>query len=408
MAGQFVNAGHELLEHPAGADLVILNSCTVTSAAAADSRQKVRQAVKAGARQVVITGCWATMDPAEASAIPGEIMIVNNDQKPDLVRWTIGDQSSRVLDLPIARHALPGIHRRTRAFIKAQEGCDNFCSYCITRVARGRSRSAPKELVLQYVQAAELGGAREVVLTGVHLGSWGLDLDPPTRLYDLVCMLLHESSIPRIRFSSLEPWDLDERFFSLWENKRICRHLHLPLQSGSASVLKRMKRRITPEKYAEFVHMARKVCPDMAVTTDIIVGFPGETETEFEDSLEYVRRMAFSGGHVFPYSPRVGTLAASYPGRVPKAVAKIRSRRMRNVLDVSAETYRRFFLGSIVSVLWESGKQKPDGNWVMTGLTDNYQKVLATSQEDLWNRFSLVRLDSIGGRFFTGTIIKDE
>ncbi len=392
MAREFRAAGHTLVAAPGEADLVVLNTCAVTQAAVADSRQKARQAARAGARAVVLTGCWATLEPQAAAALPAVTQVVPNPQKDHLVPQVLG-LPPQAFDLePIAREPLPGARLRTRAFIKVQDGCDNRCTFCVTTIARGPGRSRPVAEVLADVRAALRGGAQEVVLTGVHLGSWGQDLTPPRTLRHLVQAVLRETEVPRLRLSSLEPWDLDEAFFSLWEDPRLARHLHLPLQSGSAATLRRMARKITPEAFARLVETARRLIPDVAITTDVIVGFPGETEAEFAESLAFVREMAFAGGHVFTYSERPGTAAARMPNPVPHAVRKARNAQMRAVLEESARRYRQRFVGQTLTVLWESAAALGPQGWTLQGITDNYLRVRATAPRNLWNRLTPVRL----------------
>jgi threonylcarbamoyladenosine tRNA methylthiotransferase MtaB len=244
-----------------------------------------------------------------------------------------------------------------------------------------------------------------VVLTGVHLGSWGQDLHPQKKLGDLVRMILYETDLPRLRLSSLEPWDLDEGFLGLWQNPRLCRHLHLPVQSGCATTLQRMQRKTTPEAFTRLVGVARAMIPDLAITTDIIVGFPGESDAEFEESLEFVKQMKFAGGHVFNYSPRPGTVASRMAGQVPPGVRKQRSLLMREVLAESAQAFRAGFLGQVLSVLWESAASLGPQGWEMSGLTDNYLRVHASSPVGLWNQILQVRLISMGDGCINGEFI---
>ena len=281
MARQFRAAGHEIVASPSAADLVVVNTCAVTSAAASDSRQKIRQAAKAGKAEIVVTGCWATLEPEAALSMPAVTKVIANRNKTSLVSETLHLPEQDFDIEPLARKPLPGIHQRTRGFIKVQEGCDNYCTFCLTRLLRGKSTSTPANEVLQDIRSALNGGTQEIVLTGVQLGAWGLDFAPPSTLEGLVRRILAETETPRLRLSSLEPWNLDESFFSLWEDARLCRHLHMPLQSGCAATLKRMGREITPAAYAALVEQARQVSPEIAITTDIIAGFPGETDAEF-------------------------------------------------------------------------------------------------------------------------------
>jgi len=226
----------------------------------------------------------------------------------------------------------------------------------------------------------------------VHLGSWGQDFDRPQHLRHLVEGILEQTDVPRLRLSSLEPWDLDERFFELWKDPRLCRHLHLPLQSGCAATLRRMARKTTPSAFTQLVEAARRHIPDVAITTDVIVGFPGETEEEFAESLAFAEVMQFAGGHVFTYSERPGTAAARMPGQVHNATRKERSARMRAVLKASADCYRRRFVGYSLPVLWESVTALNDKAWELNGLTDNYLRVKARSPQPLWNQITPTQL----------------
>ncbi len=385
-------AGFELVADAADAEWVILNTCAVTAEAASDSRGKARQAARLGAK-VVLTGCWATLDAQAAAALPGVVRVVGNDGKERLVS-EVFDLPTEVFDQePLAREPLPGLHQRTRAFIKAQDGCDHHCTYCITRLARGRARSVPLAQVLSDVQAALRGGVKEVVLSGVQLGAWGSELLPRQRLRDLVSGVLHGCAVPRLRLSSVEPWDVDEDLLGLWAGQpRLCRHLHLPLQSGCAATLRRMGRKGSPEAFAALLEQARRLVPQMAITTDLIVGFPGETEEEFAESLDFVRAMRFAGGHVFTYSARPGTPAASLPNPVHGRVARQRGAQMRAVLAEAAATYRQQFIGQQAEVLWEAAKACGPQGWQMSGLTDTYVRVEGWLPEPRWNELQSVRL----------------
>jgi threonylcarbamoyladenosine tRNA methylthiotransferase MtaB len=242
-------------------------------------------------------------------------------------------------------------------------------------------------------------------LTGVHLGSWGHDLSPASSLQHLVRAILEETGVVRLRLSSLEPWDLDEDFFVLWEDPRLCRHLHLPLQSGCAATLRRMARKTTPSSFRTLVAAARRSIPELAITTDVIVGFPGETSSEFAESLAFVREMEFSGGHVFTYSARPGTAAERMPGQVPSDVRKERSAQMRSLLADSSAVYQARFLGRILPVLWESTTAVGPEGWRMSGLTDNYLRVNAQAPQHLWNRITPVKLTSFTNDGILGKLV---
>lgn len=405
-ARQLRMAGHTLVGAAGQADMVIVNTCAVTEAAAADSRQKIRQASRASAGQIVVTGCWSTLEPKQAASLPGVSQVVPNAVKDQLVPQILQVDASLFEREFIEREPVPGLRMRTRAFIKVQDGCENRCTFCVTTLARGESRSRPVSAVIADIRAAIAGGAQEVVLTGVHLGSWGQELVPAQRLKDLVRAVLESCDLPRLRLSSLEPWDLDPDFFGLWQDARLCRHLHLPLQSGSASTLRRMARKTTPEAFINLVSAARQAIPGVAITTDIIAGFPGESEAEFEESLAFTRRMEFAGGHVFSYSARPGTAAARMPGKLSAAVRKNRNAQLRAVLDESALRYREQFLGQELGVLWENAASFGPQGWKVSGLTDNYLRVVSFAPRQLWNHITPVKLESISAEGLQGTLIQ--
>lgn len=404
MARQFRAEGHSLVAEAAGADLVVVNTCAVTTEAAADSRQKIRQAARAEAGEIIVTGCWSSLQPAQAAELPRVTRVIPNDQKDHLVAEVLGFPAEHFDLEPLARQTLPGLRQRTRAFIKVQDGCDNACTFCITTVARGQGRSRPIPAVLADIRAALNGGTQEVVLTGVHLGSWGHDFND--HLPTLIRAILTDTDAPRLRLSSLEPWDLDADFFSLWSNPRLLPHLHLPLQSGSESVLKRMLRKTTPRSFRELVQAARAVIPQVAITTDIIAGFPGETEAEFRETLDFVREIEFAGGHVFTYSLRPGTPAARMKNHLPGDVKKFRSARLRALFSELSETYRQKFIGQTLTVLWESTSELDEWGWQMEGLTDNYIRVSAHASSPRWNVVNQVKLTALTPDGLRGEIVE--
>jgi len=407
MALQFRQAGHELVENARLADLVVVNTCAVTSAASSDSRQHIRQAARLGKAKIIVTGCWATIDPQSALNLPLVIKVADNLHKKSLVNDILGIDERSPGNPMLPRVALPGLHKRTRAFIKIQDGCDNRCTYCITRIARGKSRSQSLEEILRDIQSAIEGGVKEIVLTGAQLGSWGKDFDPKMKLSDLINIIFIQTRIERLRLSSLEPWEIDDDLLAVFQNQRFCRHLHLPLQSGSRSVLNRMARQITPENYRDIVLRIRKACPQIAITTDLIVGFPGETEIEFIDNVNFIQTIGYAGGHVFSFSARPQTSAASLPDPVHPMVKKERSRLLRSIISNSAKQFRQEFIGRNLQVLWEKSEKIIQGQWRLEGLTDNYLRIFAFSDKDHWNEFSNVILSGDEGKFIKGVITED-
>jgi threonylcarbamoyladenosine tRNA methylthiotransferase MtaB len=405
MAAQFRSQGHAIVDDAGLADLVIVNTCAVTSAAASDSRQKIRLAARKGAQKIYTTGCWATLEPEKAINLPGVHTVVLNEDKFRLVSDYLNLEPF-VFDLePLARTAIPGSLSRTRAFIKVQDGCDNFCTFCVTRLARGKSNSRSLNQILTDIKSAVDSGVKEIVLTGVHLGAWGKDFTPKNNLHYLIEKILEKTDIPRLRLSSLEPWDLDEKFFTLWRDKRLCQHFHLPLQSGAADVLKRMARKTTPESFLEIVENVRAVVPEAAITTDMIVGFPGETEILFQETMEFIKRIEFAGGHVFPFSARPGTPAAKYDQQVPKAIRQERSKMMRESFSQMEDNYRKKFVGGCLAVLWEGGEPLADGSWLNKGLSENYLRIAIKTNKSLANTISKVKISSFSENGMAGQII---
>jgi threonylcarbamoyladenosine tRNA methylthiotransferase MtaB len=334
--------------------------------------------------------------------------VIHNHNKDDLVPNVLNIPTSSFDLVSIHREPIPGTRLRTRAFIKVQDGCDNHCTYCITSLARGAGRSRSINDILNDIHSAIDGGSQEVVLTGVHLGSWGYDFPEPSRLESLIRAVLEETVIPRLRLSSLEPWDISPNFFDLWQDSRLCRHLHLPLQSGCAATLKRMGRKITPQFYAELIYQARLKIPDLAVTTDIITGFPGETEDEFSESAEFVREMSFASGHVFTYSPRPGTTAVNLPNKIPSSVAKQRNTIMRQIFQQSATEYRVKHLDQIIYVLWEKASRFDNNHWQLSGLSDNYLRVRAISSSPCRNQIMDVHITSVEHDGLVGEILPSD
>ena len=385
IARQFAQAGHQLVEDALQADLVVINTCAVTAKAASDSRGKIRQAVRMNPNvKIISTGCWSTLDADRAAQMENVVKVALNQEKENLV----GDYLSlpeNYFNTTAAPYdiLIPGSHAHIRAFIKVQDGCDNFCTFCVTRIARGKSVSLSAREIITEIQSIADNGTHEVVLSGVNLGAWGRDLPNSKQLSDLLQMILKETDIPRIRLSSLEPWDIGEDFFSLWKNPRLCRHFHLPLQSGSDSVLKRMGRRITTGKYLALAQAAQQMIPDLALTTDIIVGFPGETEEEFQQTLAFVKQINFSGGHIFSYSARPGTPADRMDGLIEKSVKKERSLILREAFKRMGENFRTAQVGKQFQVLWETSHPLDNGKYLSSGLTDTYLRIKMESDLDL-------------------------
>jgi threonylcarbamoyladenosine tRNA methylthiotransferase MtaB len=426
LAARLQAAGHQTVDQPEAAQVIVFNSCAVTVDAVRGSRKRVRSLHKANpAARIALTGCWATLEPQDAAALPGVALVANNERK-DLLHTLLEPWSAEYDDPDLLARIAPGSsplvelaevegderRRRTRAFLKVQDGCNNKCTFCIVTVARGTSRSRRLSDLVQEVQRWVADGVQEVVLSGVHLGSYGRDgaAGEHSDLKALVTALLVHTDVPRLRLSSLEPWELAPGFFDLWQQwpDRLCPHLHLPLQAGTNKQLRHMARRCTVESFRQLVADARAAIPDLIVTTDLIAGFPGETDADFAEGLTVVEELRFAHAHIFPYSRRAGTAAAGFSGQVPTAVKKARGQQLRDVIERTGQIERARFLHTVRPVLFEGVGQpltdEPDLLW--SGLTDNYLRVnvVAPVGVDLHNQCLPVNLSHLQGEVIHGTI----
>ena len=409
MGRQLMAQGHQLVSNAADADKVIINTCAVTSKAARDARTQTRRIQRLNpSTEIFLTGCYATTAPSELQKLEGDVHVVANRDKPKVVQMLdpqIPDDLPVFDRDPIMREFLLSHTGNTRAFVKVQDGCDNRCTFCITTVARGPGRSRRLTDIVAEIQAMSAAGYREVVLTGVHLGSYGQDFDPQIGLRDLVKIILRQTGIPRLRLSSLEPWDLAPNFFSLWENPRLLPHLHMPLQSGSDKILRRMARRTSRRAFRQLVDYARDHIPDLNLSTDMILGFPGETEFDFEQSLDYVREIGFSRLHAFSYSPRPGTTAARMPDQIQNSVKKERTRQMIELGKSLSLTFHQRFDGQTRQVLWETNIGANKNGLLWSGYSDNYIRVTAAGTGDIFNSVTPTRLHQARADGVAGTII---
>jgi threonylcarbamoyladenosine tRNA methylthiotransferase MtaB len=366
----------------------------VTGEAAKDARKMTRRIHRGNPRaEILLTGCYATIAPDELSVVNGAGQIVPNKDKDDLLKIIDPQAPAPVYDQePILRTFLAGSMGNTRAFIKVQDGCDNRCTFCVTTVARGQGQSRRLGDVVSEIQALAGAGYQEAVLTGVHLGSYGRDLGNGTDLGSLLEAILRHTDIPRLRISSLEPWDVAPGFFDLWADSRLLPHLHLPLQSGSDRILRRMARRTTQDSYRDLVARARENIRDLSLSTDLIAGFPGETEADFLETLAFVKEMAFARLHVFGYSQRPGTAAATMQSQVPGPVRKERTGRLLAMGRALSQSFHAAYEGSVRDVLWETavGADEDGLRWV--GYTDNYIRVTASSEQGMLNQITPTHL----------------
>ncbi len=387
LARQLAAAGYRLVSPSDKADIYILNTCTVTHIADRKSRHMLRMFHRRNPdARLVAVGCYAERSPHELEMIDGVDLVLDNADKWNLLPLL---EASGRPGQPAAGDSvqLYGNARRTRAFIKVQDGCRNSCAYCIVPLVRHREESVPSAQVVNQVRERVSAGHKEVVLTGTEIGTYNRDgID----LRGLLERILAETAVARLRLSSVQPLEISSGLIGLWRDLRLCPHFHLSLQSGSDAVLGRMRRRYDTAGYRRAVSLIRESVPGVAVTTDVIVGFPGETDAEFQESLDFCRQMRFARIHVFPYSPRPGTEAANMPQNVPAVVKKQRRQQMLALAGESMRDFIKRFLGGSVEVLWE---QQSGGIW--SGLTDNYIKVYARSNTDLANKLLPVKLEKI-------------
>ena len=411
LAYSFRQAGYDVTSPEDSPDVYILNSCTVTHVADRKTRLLIHQmAQRNPGALVVVTGCFPSVDPGAVQAIDGVDLIVPNAGKVHLVEIVQQRYPISASVEPTTMGAEHHVLHRTRAMLKVQDGCESFCTYCIVPAARGGVSSLPVAEVVEQVQALVTRGYQEVVLTGVALGSYGKDWNEgaaANALATLLQSILVKTDLRRLRLSSIEPENLDPAMLELWSDERLCRHLHMPLQSGCDATLKRMGRRYRVSDYAALIQRARTIAPDVAVTTDVIVGFPGETEEEFAQSCAFAQTIGFARMHVFRFSARRGTPATRLPRRVQEPVKKERAARMAELSRSTRLAFLRSFIGQRTDVLWEeaSGGSPSDGEeerW-WTGLTSNYIRVYARSHAGLRNTITPVTMlgeyaDGLEGR----------
>ncbi|GAB6068381.1 tRNA (N(6)-L-threonylcarbamoyladenosine(37)-C(2))-methylthiotransferase MtaB [Methylothermus subterraneus] len=388
-ARRFAARGAKIVS-AAEAEVVVLNTCAVTQEAVRKSRQLIRRIRRTNPNaRLVVSGCYATLHPSEAAAALGADLVIVNRDKDRLVELTAAWLQDAFA--PMEDSGALFSRSRQRAFVKVQDGCRHRCTFCIVTRARGAERSRPIAEVVSEIQSLCADGVREAVLTGVHLGGYGSDLG--VKLQDLIRAVLEGTDLMRLRLGSLEPWGLDEAFFELWQNPRLMPHLHLPLQSGSDAVLKRMARRGRTRDFRALVALARKHCPRLVLTTDIIVGFPGETEADFQQTLELVEEIGFAHVHIFPYSPRAGTAAAAFPDQIPEAIKRARSQKLHALSAKLRQAVLASQLGRVEAVLWEKFHEE-GGEWVFCGYTPHYlrARMRVPKGEDLTNTIRSVRL----------------
>ncbi|HCG90597.1 MAG TPA: tRNA (N(6)-L-threonylcarbamoyladenosine(37)-C(2))-methylthiotransferase MtaB [Dehalococcoidia bacterium] len=385
---EFSNQGFNITAQESDAQVVILNTCTVTATADSKARQYINRIKRTNPDAlVVVTGCYAELSPETIKQEHPDCLVLGNKSKKILVsevknHFQHNIQLGQITSTPMLK---------TRAMLKIQEGCNQVCAYCIVPKVRGREKSIPSTLITNQINNFHKNGYQEVVLTGTQLGTYGFDLQDEN-LVTLISTILRDTSVPRIRISSLQAHEISTELLSLWSNHRLLNHLHIPLQSGDDSILESMRRRYTTSVFSDSVELARNLIPNVSITTDWIVGFPGETNDQFEKSTKFVKSMGFSDIHAFPYSIRPGTSAAHFKNQITPETKKIRMIEALAQKSDSSERYKQSMIGKSFDVLWES----TSSTTYNYGLTSNYIKVKKMSDETVSNSITnetLLKLD---------------
>ena len=411
LAGQFSRSGFQIVSPSDVADIYIANTCTVTHIADRKSRHWLRLARRRNPRALIIaTGCYAQRSCQEL--IPLADLIVDNEEKEHLLTLiqALSLEERGFGEGPTKQSQVPAVTMRTRSLIKIQDGCHGPCTYCIVPEVRPREYSLPASQIVDEVKQKAALGYKEVVLTGTKIGSYkdavlSTSEESSTNLKDLVQRILDDTGIERLRLSSLQPSEVSSKLLALWQDERLCRHFHLALQSGSQTVLQRMRRSYSLDQYQRTVNLIKEKISDVAITTDIMVGFPGESDEEFEQSYSFCQQAGFANIHVFPFSPRPKTAAAKMPDHIKDKVKQERNQRM---LELSRSSRRRFceqFLGQTVPVLWE--KDTSPGSGIYSGLTGNYIRVFAHSEKSLSNEITPVKLVEFHNQGIWGEVMDE-
>jgi threonylcarbamoyladenosine tRNA methylthiotransferase MtaB len=413
--------GYILVPFDGGADVAIINTCTVTHRADFQSRQMVRRALRSNPNSlVIVTGCYPQVEPNAFLEMNAELYVLGNKEKhqiPDLLSLMQKGKFPKVWvediqkEVHFSETPLHSFHRHTRAFLKIQDGCNGRCTYCIVPHARGRSRSLQPQRVIENLKVLKEKGFREVVLTGIHLGAYGLEFDPPFPLEKLIGQLEKEETPDRIRLSSIEPGDFSTELIStLSQSAKICPHLHISIQSGDDEILEKMNRGYDRSYLSDLIRELHLRIPTLSVGADVIVGFPGETDEKFRHTYEFVESLPFSYLHVFPFSRRKGTPAFQFPQRVNEGEIKKRAEAMRELGKQKRLAFYRQFLDQELSVLIEDRKEKGGGRW--KGLSRNYVPVLLVNEngmmahQDRVNREWTVRVTGLAEKGVTGEVLE--
>ena len=412
----FQDAGLEIVNKNERADIVIINSCTVTGSASAQSRQTIRKMARLNPdAKIIVTGCYAELAAEElakeADLIGRDYTLIGNSKKDILVNTALEDyeattriilgsikDAKEICELPVRKFG-----ERSRAYLRIQDGCESFCSYCIVPYTRGPSRSLAPEKVLQQAKIFAEEGHKEIVLTGIHIGYYGRDLEGENNIVSLIDQLTAATPAMHYRISSLEPSEITDDLLQLMLTRpNIQHHLHIPLQSGHDDILKRMNRRYNTATFKEIVERCRRLLPDAAIGIDILAGFPGETEKQFEEAIEFLYNLDFTYLHVFPYSIRPGTPAATYPDQVDKNIKEQRVAKLRELSDYKRDTFYKSQLEQTVTVLVEG---KRDETGLLKGFSDNYVAVRFSGDDTLINQRVRVQLKALINNYVLGEYI---
>ena len=417
MENLFLRSGHQLVSFDGEADVYIINTCVVTNTGQRKSRQTIHRAIRKNPNAlIVVTGCYPQTAAEEVKAIAGVDMIIGNQDRAQIVQLVEERLAHRQTDTLDAVHKLTAstafeemaagdITDKTRAFLKIQEGCNQFCTYCIIPYARGPLRSRSLESIRTETQRLISAGFKEIVLIGIHLGCYGKENPDGPTLYDAVKTVLDVPGVQRLRLGSLESVEVEPRLLTLMqEDARFCRHLHLPLQSGCDKTLQAMHRPYTTAKFKTLLADIKTKVPDIAITTDVIVGFPGETEADFETTCKFAESCGFSKMHIFPFSARKGTPAEKFAGAVTETVKKERADILGRIDETMHKTFLQAMVGQTAEVLFE----QPAGEDYFEGLTGNYQRVFVKSGgRNLGGEILPVKITAFDGEKLLGEIIKD-
>jgi len=398
------------------ADICIVNTCAVTQKAAMQSRQAVRQAIRANPNaQIYVTGCYAQTAPQEIKAIGGVNYIVGHGEKHAIGHMirSVGDRTpGQAISIcgdirrkrPFASMPVANTVLRTRTFLKIQDGCDAFCTYCIVPYARGRSRSMPLADIVDNIGKLAKAGYREVVLTGIHLGAYGHDLSPVTDLATAMERIKEVRPIERVRLSSIEPFEFTAKVLEQTLNSDIfCRHFHIPLQSGDAGILENMGRPYSPDFFGDLINKIHRFMPDAAIGVDALIGFPGESDSAFENTYNLIEKLPISYLHVFPFSARPGTRAANLPDKVDAGISKDRCQRMRILGDEKRMKFYQGFVGQVLPILIETEREASTN--LLKGISSNYLPVLIDAGDSLKNKIVDVKIQRLEGMTLFGTNI---